>query len=537
MGRKVCSMFVLICFVMFALVCFLLEGEKAAATGRTNYDDLVRLFREWRMFQRPKVTDGVPDYTPAAMSEQARRLKGFQKRLAAIDISEWPVSQQTDYHLVRVEMNGLEFDHRVLRPWFRDPAFYVMVNFQFGPKMYGAMGIPRLPLSEDKIPRFRVKLKAIPKILEQAKGNLTEGAADLALLGIRSKGREKKIFQDLILKLKEHHPEMVPDAELALAAIDDFRGWLEANKDRMAARAGIGIENYNWYLKNVLLLPYNWEELMAICKREYERAIACMKFEEHRNRRLPKLEPVSKERDFQKLFNESQAILLNFLKEEEIFTVPDYMVLKPAGHYRLPKVRDYFQHILDRDPLPLQPHDFVGHSPDARRHERDDRPIRGVSRLYFIDGTRAEALATGMEEILMHVGLLDKRPRARELTYNLLTFRAARAISDLKMHSNELTLVEGFQFNIDCTPYGWLPEASPTMWHDIELYMRQPGYGVGYLIGSVQLQKLLADRAIQLGESFALKQFMDEFLAAGMIPIALARWEMTGLENEIRKLW
>ena len=316
MGRKVCSMFVLICFVMFALVCFLLEGEKAAATGRTNYDDLVRLFREWRKFQRPKVTDGVPDYTPAAMSEQARRLKGFQK-----------------------------------------------------------------------------------------------------------------------------------------------------------------------------------------------------------------------------LFNESQAILLNFLKEEEIFTIPDYMVLKPAGHYRLPKVRDYFQHILDRDPLPLQPHDFVGHSPDARRHERDDRPIRGVSRLYFIDGTRAEALATGMEEILMHVGLLDKRPRARELTYNLLTFRAARAISDLKMHSNELTLVEGFQFNIDCTPYGWLPEASPTMWHDIELYMRQPGYGVGYLIGSVQLQKLLADRAIQLGESFALKQFMDEFLAAGMIPIALARWEMTGLENEIRKLW
>ena len=29
---------------------------------------------------------------------------------------------------------------------------------------------------------------------------------------------------------------------------------------------------------------------------------------------------------------------------------------------------------------------------------------------------------------------------------------------------------------------------------------------------------------------------MDEFLAAGIIPIALIRWEMTGLDDEIQKL-
>lgn len=141
-----------------------------------------------------------------------------------------------------------------------------------------------------------------------------------------------------------------------------------------------------------------------------------------------------------------------------------------------------------------------------------------------------------MEEILMHTGLLDERPRARELSYNLLAFRAARAISDLRLHSNEFTLMEGFRFNIDKTPYGWLPEDSATMWHDIELYMRQPTYGVGYLIGSVQLQKLMADCGFQLGEGFNLRTFMDEFLAAGMIPVTLIRWEMTGLDDELKKL-
>ena len=29
----------------------------------------------------------------------------------------------------------------------------------------------------------------------------------------------------------------------------------------------------------------------------------------------------------------------------------------------------------------------------------------------------------------------------------------------------------------------------------------------------------------------------DEFLAAGSIPISLIRWEMTGLDDEIRRLW
>ncbi len=514
------------------------ESRRLKGSGSSDYQTLVDLFHEFREFQKPKVVDGVPDYTAAAMEEQQRELKDFQKLLAAIDISSWPVSQKVDYHLVRAEMNGLEFDHRILRPWSRDPAFYVTINFQFGTKMLGAMRIPRrLPLPEDRIVPFRLKLRAVPKILEQAKKNLTESAADLALLGIRSKEREKKIYSDLIEKLKAQHPNLVPDAEKALAATEDFLIWLKENKSRMTAPAGIGIENYNWHLRNIRLLPYTWHELITICEREYERAIAHIRLEEHKNRKLPRFELVTTEEEFKRLFNSSQEYLLNFLKEEEIMTVPDFMVLKPAGSFRRSGERDYFQHILDRDPLPLQPHDFVGHSPDAIRHNQDKRPIRGTRRLYFIDGIRAEALATGMEEILMHTGLLDKRPRARELTYNLVAFRAARAISDLKMHSNKLSLLEGFRFNIEKTPYGWLPEDSPTMWHDIELYMRQPGYGVGYLIGSVQLQKLIADRARQLGDAFNLRSFMDEFFAAGMIPISLIRWEMTGLDDRVRKLW
>ncbi len=536
--RKLTTYFAIIFFYgAFSILNSAPSGSEKIFKQGNNYDDLVKLFQEFREFQKPDVIDGVPDYTREAMEKQELKLRDFQSRLKFIDISEWPISHKVDYHLVRAEMNGLEFDHRVLRPWFRDPAFYVPITFQFGPKMHGSLSLPRLPLPEDRISWMRMKLKAIPKICDQAKINLTEGAADLAMLGIRSKDREIVLLNEYIPGLQEHHPDLVPDAERALEALKDFKAWLEEEKDRMTEPSGIGIANYSWYLKNVQLLPYTWEELMAVAQREYERAMACMKLEEHRNRHLPPLVPISKAEDYIKLFNDSQQLLYDFLKEQDILTVTDVIRLRPIRNWRRGPVRDYFANVQDRDPLPLMPHDFVGHSPDAIRHARDQHPIRGMQRLYFIDGTRAEAVATGMEEILMHTGLLDSRPRSRELTYNLLAFRAARALSDLRLHSNEFSLMEGFHFNIEKTPYRWLPDDSSTMWHDIELYMRQPTYGVGYLIGSVQLQKLIADRGEQLGEKFDLKAFMDEFLAAGMIPLTLIRWEMTGLDDEVNKIY
>lgn len=58
---------------------------------------------------------------------------------------------------------------------------------------------------------------------------------------------------------------------------------------------------------------------------------------------------------------------------------------------------------------------------------------------------------------------------------------AALSLSDLKIHANEFGLLEGFRFNIERTPNGWLTEDSPTMWYNNELYLLQPTCGVGYL--------------------------------------------------------
>ena len=67
-----------------------------------------------------------------------------------------------------------------------------------------------------------------------------------------------------------------------------------------------------------------------------------------------------------------------------------------------------------------------------------------------------------------------------------------------------------------------------TVWFEQHLYLQQPAYGTSYVIGKLEIDKLIAARAAQLGDGFTLQRFMDEFDAAGLIPVSLLRWELAG---------
>jgi hypothetical protein len=543
-GRTVGIVF----FTVLAIVICSSGKEEIKQVGTSKYQDLVSLFVQWREFQKPKIIEGVPDYSAAAMKEQFRGLKNLQARLASIDCSRWPVSQQIDYHLVRAEMNGLEFEHRVLRPWSRDPCFYAVINdsepdvpAREEPEMYGCLQLWRLkfPLPEKDVADFRMKLQLIPKILEQARKNLTEDAKDLWFLGIRAKQKEIAILDDLAKTLAVHHPDLVAVIEKAKTSVEEFRLWLEKRQRQMKAPSGVGIENFNWYMKNVHLVPYSWQEQATIVEHEWERAMASLKLEEHRNRNLPKLEPPANDAEIQRRYNEAMNVLMDFIHDEQIFTVPDYFQFNLYRESFIPlNLRNFFTQIEYHDSLPMKCH-FIIHSLDKQRmiHDPHPSPIRNGPLLYSIWDSRAEGLATAMEEMMMQAGLFNERPRARELIYILLAMRAARAMGDLKMHSGEFSLEDAVKFAIDQTPYGWLLREGDTVWTDMRIYLHQPGYGTSYLIGKIQIDKLLADRSEQLDRKFRLHRFMDDLFASGMIPVSLIRWEITGKDDEVNKLW
>jgi len=504
-----------------------------------HHSDLVTLFQEFREFQKQKTTEGAPDYSTSAVQTQYEGLKEYQNRLASIDPNSWSVSEQIDYHLVRAEMNGLEFRHRVLKPWAVDPGFYAdLISRQ--------LRIRGLPLASEDIAGVEQNFQSVSAIVKQAKehlATLSEISGDLATLAILDLEGGLGSFDKRAANLKQHHPELASAVGSAKEAMTDYLNWIKSNQSKMTAPAGVGKENYNWLLKNVYLFPYTWKEVRTIVELEDNRVITFQRLEENRNRHLPKLKPAQSQAEYKQSVREALDHIINFLKVEEIFTMHDYLV--PGDYFGSwhgfedpwPEKHDYFFNFSHREPVMEETHEMVGHHFDELRSERHPHPIRGGRRPYKIATARHEGFAFALEELLMHAGYLDGRSRrAREIAYEQAAFRTVRALSDVYMHSGEWTLADAMKFCVENAPHGELLDGSHHLWFELATTLRGVGHHMLMVLGKVQFMKLFRDRANQLGDDFSLKVFMDEFFASGGIPMSLIRWEITGYEDEIEKL-
>ncbi len=513
-----------------------------------SYDDLLALHTDWRAFQPPNVVDGVPDYSRAAMAEQHRALAGYLARLAAIDPSGWPIAEKVDYQIVRAEMNGLDFDHRVLRPWENNPAFYTMlfpsqsdVPAREGPVIAGAIDLWQydFPLTPSDAEALAGRVRAIAPLLEQARVNLRGHQRDLWVAGARVLAIQADDLDALAERVAG--TPLDGDAREAAEATRAFVDWLDAEAHGKTGASGVGVENYDWFLKNVMLVPYTWADQVAMMKRELARAHAVLKLEEHRNRHLPELQPIDDAADYDHKMNAAVTEYMAFLEEQEVVTIKPYMddaLRARIGTYSPPVNgrREFFGEANYRDGVVMRTHGYHWFDLARMVEEPHKSPIRRVPLLYNSFVSRAEGMATGMEEMMMHAGLFDSRPRARELIYVLLAQRAARALGDLYMHANIFTMDEAIQYASDWTPRGWLPTDGETVRFEQHLYLQQPMYGTSYLVGKIQIEDLIARMARQQGDAFTLKGFMDAVDGAGMIPMALIAWELTGDDEPVAGL-
>jgi uncharacterized protein (DUF885 family) len=560
-GRRDCvtSMRFKLCVAMAVAVAFLAASSSSSAQTASDQDGylaLVKLFQQWREFEHPVMKNNVPDYSASAMAARAADLPQWRKRLDAIDPKAWPIEQQNDYKLVKAEMNGLDFNLRVLRPWARDPAFYVNVFSSRSdiPGREGPVSYPEIelykyhfPLDADSQRDLTSKIGMIPAFLSEAKDNLkASNARDLWVYGAQELRNQSQILQSLeagtltVRTLAEHqHADLTatsPELRAAVAnarkATDEFVAWLEKLALTKTGPSGVGKENYTWYQQNVHFIPYTWDEEVVLLRRELERAHSALRLEEHRNRNLPPLEPAADAAAFDKMTHDRLDKFVAFLIQQEI--IPDKPYIKPAlaeelGSFVPEDQRVFFTRVTHREPMLLLSHDYHWIDLGRMRDEPNPSPIRREALLSNIWDNRAEGFATAFEELMMHVGLYDDNPRARELVWIMLANRAARGLASLYVQANQFTLEEAGRFHADWTPRGWAKAGDTLTAFEQLLYLRQPGYGSCYITG-----KLLVDRVIMeyghqqdlTGKPFVLRDFLDRFNNEGMIPVLLMEPEM-----------
>jgi len=534
----------------YALI--LLLAAPAAFATNSDYDGLLQLFHDWREFESPPLNNGAPDYTNEGFAARHGDYQALRQRLDAFEIGDWPVPQQVDWHLVRAEMNGYDFNRRVLMPWARDPAFYDSiwmsrsdVPAHEGPTHHAVIEVwtYKFPISADERQRLSNELKVVPPLFEQAKQNLTGNARDLWVTGIRDIRRDVSDLDQLVAMLGDAiGDELAAVIADARRATVDLADWLELEAPSKTGPSGVGKENYTWYQQNVHLVPLTWEDEERLLKRELDRAWSSLKLEEQRNRDLPPMKAASTPEEYDALAKEAVDRIMNFLVEKDIVTVMDYM--KPAlqahmGAFVEEEKRHFFWITAQYDPTPLFTHFYHWFELARMDLTPHPSPVRQGALLYNIFDSRNEGTATGVEEMFMHAGLYDDSPRSRELVWILLAQRAARGLGSLYAHANEMTMEEAGGVHMTGTPRGWMKTEKELLIFEQHLYLRQPGYGTSYVTGKYLLEETLADYARQVeenGEQFQLREFFDQLNAIDSIPISLARWEMTGLDDEIQRL-
>ena len=536
----------------FVITLLLLLVIQPLQAQQENYNELVALFKEWRAFEMPPLRNGAPDYTAETFEKRWPQFKTLQSKLQAIDTVSWSVHQQVDWFIVWAEMNGYDFNHRVLKPWQRDPAFYKSLwNYRSdvpaheGPTHHMTTEIwtYTFPLTKERRKELLSDLSVIPPLNTQAKMNLTGNAKDLWIAGIRDiKGQSDNLKKILDQPGVKKDKKLINSLQAAITSTDGLVLWLETESKSKTGPSGIGKENYSWYLQNVHLVPLTWEDEVMILKRELARAWSSLKLEEHRNRDLPQLIDAGTKEDYDKMAEASAESLLTFLDKNEIVTVKDYF--EPAlrehlGGFVPKEKRNFFWITAHYDQRPLYSHFYHWFELARMDLEPHKSEIRRGPLLYNIFDSRNEGMATAVEEMFMQAGLYDDNPRVKEIVYIMIAQRAARGLGSLYAHANDMTMEEAGGIHSEYTPRGWMKTEKELLLFEQQLYLRQPGYGTSYITGKYLLENAMADFA-KMKESkkdpFVLKEFFDQLNTIGNIPISLGHWEMTGMDEALKNL-
>jgi len=530
----------LILLLMFSLI-----GVSGIAQQKQSnyYTSLVSLFKDWRAFEKPPLLKGAPDYTAASFNKRWTAFKNLQSSLNKIDTSSLTVEQKVDWMLVWAEMNGYDFNHRVLKPWNRDPAFYKTIFTERsdvpaheGPTHHAIIDLWKytFPLSDADKNNLHNQLKVIMPLNEQAKLNLTGNAKELWIAGISVIQSQKDDLKELLEK-----PGIKEDASLqniinqSIASTEKLVKWLEVESSKKTGPSGIGKENYNWYAKNVHLVPYTWDDQVVLLKRELSRAWTSLKLEEHRNRNLPMLRESNTVLDYDSLKEKSVKSYLQFLDQQQLLTMKNYYepaLREHVGGFVPKEKRNFFLITMHYDPRPLYSHFYHWFELAQMDLEPHASEMRRAPLLYNIFDSRNEGMATAVEEIFMNAGLYDDNPRVREIVYILIAQRAARGLGSLYAHANEMTMEEAGKVHSEYTPRGWMKTEKELLKFEQHLYMRLPGYGTSYITGKALIDDAMAEYAREMelsGKTFSIKNFLDRMNQIGSVPPSIGAMELT----------
>jgi uncharacterized protein (DUF885 family) len=532
----------------------LLLGSASAASE--SLDKLANDFWTWRAKYAPFTGDdvnrlerpgGTRTWSRASIDKQRKDLAEFEARWKAINPTHWPIARQVDYKLMGSALSRVRWELDINPRWKRDPNFYVAQTLT---ALAEALTVPA-PYDEARSREILTRIENIPDLLEQAAQNLDNPPAPFASVTIQAldgiRDRLRKTANVLTTSTTLKQEELNGACERAADALEKFQHHLKEKLPSLPRQMGLGRDAYIWFLKNVAVMPFTPEELLAMGRQEWNRAVAFEAFEKNRNKDVPPIKIAADINSWTKDAAEKETQIRKFLEEHGILTVPDWIqhyTLRPTPEYLralgftenddftgpsrlkenciryVPEPSEklgYFWRATAEDPRPITVHEGIpGHYFQLCLSWKHEDPIR---RHYYDSGAN-EGIGFYAEEMMLQAGLFDDSPHTREIIYNFMRLRALRVEVDVKLALGELTLEQAAKSLQEKVPMD-----EQTARQEAIAFATGPGQAITYQIGKLQILKFLADARMQQGDKFNLRAFHDFVWKNGNVPIALQEWE------------
>ena len=550
-------------------VCVLLIAVSFSQRAADSDQKLASDFWVWRARNGPYTSDDVPrmerplsvmrEWSVAGVERQRKELATFEERWRSLDDLSAPVWQQVDHRLMGSALARVHWELDILKRWQRDPNFYIEQTLT---PVGEALTVPG-PYDERQSREILARLNNVPSILEQAQQNLISPPASFAKIAFDSLANIRPRLEQMAKTLPPDTTivaaEWQASAERAATSLEQYRAWLQKALPTLPAQSAIGRQNYLWFLRNVALMPYTPEELVARAEQEWRRAVAFEGIEANRNRSVPPLVMAPTVEEFIARNQKAEAGVREFLERAEILTLPTWLqhfTLRPLPPY-LAALADFVEtddftspSRLDQNgiryvvpPSPTGGYFWIADAKDPRIqivHEgtvghygqlcaawRNPDPIRR----YYYDSGANEGIGFYAEEMMLQSGLYDDSPHTREIVYNQMRLRALRVIADVKVALGTFTQEQAADFlqrNV--------PMDAESAWTEAVEMGELPGQKISYQTGKLQIVQMMEEARLKQGPQFSVRKFHDYVWLNGNVPIALQRWEYLGMDDEVSKL-
>ena len=538
-----------------------------AAFERPKLDALSESFWTWRATEQPFTNDDIPrieratdftvDWSPAAVKKYHMQIAQFEKQWRALDMSGAPVADQIDYRLLGSAIARVYWELDVVPMWRENPDFYVQQSLG---SVYAVI-LPPPPIQPDRQKQILSRLERIPATLNDARTNLTDMRAPYVRVTLNTLDgieahlqRFKEAMQPQLTE--DNKTKFDKDVTAAQAALARYRTWLHGKAQGLPEKTAVGREGYLYFLRNVALMSYTPEQMLAMGRQEWERSVAFESYAQAANTGLPKMRVFPNVETQEASGEKAELAIREYLVSHGILSVPPEIkhyrdrAIPPyvaalgflgvtddlTGPSRLnedsvsykgdpTKATGFFSVVTAMDVRPLMIHEGIpGHYFQMAWSWHHPDPIR---RRYY-DSESNEGIGFYAEEMMLEAGLFEDAPRMKESIYSMMRLRALRTEVDIRLALNTFTLQQAADYLASTVPMD-----RGTADSEAAMFASTPGQAITYQIGKLDMIRMLTDARQKQGDAFKLQTFHDFVWLNGNIPFALQRWEMLGDAKDV----